>query len=59
MLAIQTDVYSAYDHFLAAQVLAAFERKHGDDRFLKEGLEVLRRWNGQMDKKRRGAGHQN
>ena len=27
MLAIQTDVYSAYDHFLAAQVLAAFERK--------------------------------
>ena len=50
MLAIQTDIYSAYDHFLAAQVLAAFGRKHGDDRFLKEGLEVLRRWNGQMDK---------
>ena len=50
MLAIQTDVYSAYDHFLAAQVLAAFERKHGKDAFLKRGLDVLRRWNGQMDK---------
>ena len=50
MLSIQTDLYSAYDHFLASQAIAAFERKRGGDALLKEGADVLRRWSGQMDK---------
>jgi penicillin amidase len=50
MLAIQTDVYSEYDHFLATQVIAAFGRKHESAALLKEGIDVLRGWNGQMDK---------
>ena len=50
MQAIQTDIYSAYDRFLACQVVAAFDRMHPDDDFLKQGVGVLRKWNGRMDR---------
>ncbi len=50
MLAIQKDVYSAYDDFLARQIVAAFARKGSSDALVREAVDVLRGWNGQMDK---------
>jgi len=50
MLAIQKDVYSAYDRFLAKQVVAAFESKPSSDETTREAIQILRVWNGQMDK---------
>ena len=50
MLAIQKDVYSAYDSFLAQEVIAAFKKDGSQDALVRESVEVLRRWNGQMDK---------
>lgn len=51
MLAVQKDVYSAYDYFLAKQVIAAARRQHGTmDASLREAIEVLEKWDGQMDK---------
>ncbi len=51
ILAVQKDVYSAYDHFLAKQVVgsAAASNRSGDRNFC-DALDVLRNWNGQMDK---------
>ena len=50
MLAVQKDVYAAYDHFLAQQVIAAAGRKGKTDGAMREAVEVLRSWDGQMDK---------
>ncbi len=50
MLALQKDVYSAYDSFLAKQALEAFNHKGTRDPLLREAADVLRGWNGQMDK---------
>jgi penicillin amidase len=51
MLALQKDVYGAYDHFLARQVLAAAGRSSSaDDLLVREAVAVLRIWDGQMDK---------
>ncbi len=50
MLSIQKDVYSAYDDFLARQIVAAFTRKGNRNALVRESIEVLRSWNGQMDK---------
>ncbi len=50
MLAIQKDVYSAYDSFLAQRSLP-LSSKHGTPGCpVREAVAVLRRWNGQMDK---------
>jgi penicillin amidase len=55
MLAIQKDIYSAFDSFLARQIVAAFDRKGagndppGDD-LIRQAVAFLRTWNGQMDK---------
>lgn len=51
MLAVQKDVYSSYDHFLARQIMDAAS-KHGtrNDRLLGEALAAVRGWDGQMDK---------
>jgi penicillin amidase len=43
-------VYSAYDHFLARQVVAAAGKRSGEGGSVREAVEVLRHWNGQMDK---------
>jgi penicillin G amidase len=50
MLAIQKDVYAAYDSYLAHEVLAAASRSSSSDPLVNEALTVLRGWNGQMDK---------
>ncbi|HEX4169391.1 MAG TPA: penicillin acylase family protein, partial [Bryobacteraceae bacterium] len=51
MLAVQKDVYSSYDLFLARQVVAAFDAKHDNaDVLVREAVDALRSWNGQMDK---------
>jgi penicillin G amidase len=50
MLAVQKDVYSAYDHFLAQQVVSMAARYGSNDEMVREGVEILRRWNGQMDR---------
>lgn len=50
MLAVQKDVYSAYDSFLARQVIAAFTSRGSTDTLVRNAIDVLRRWNGQMDK---------
>lgn len=50
MLAVQKDVYSAYDFFLAQQAVAASGRCGGNGQMVCEAVEILRRWNGQMDK---------
>ncbi|MDQ2711009.1 MAG: penicillin acylase family protein [Acidobacteriota bacterium] len=50
MLAVQKDVYSAYDRFLARKVVTAFDRLGSSDAMVREAVAVLRSWNGQMDK---------
>lgn len=49
-LAVQKDVYSAYDHFLAQRVLTALKRHPSSDAFVRQAIPVLQNWNGQMDK---------
>lgn len=50
MLAVQKDVYAAFDHFIARQAVAAFDRTKPADSRLASAIEVFRNWNGQMDK---------
>ncbi len=50
MLSIQKDVYSAYYHFLATQVVTAVQRKANTEAAVKEAAGILQGWNGQMDK---------
>ena len=50
MLAIQKDVYSAYDHFLAQQAIAAVRKCAPNDADVGAAAAVLEHWNGQMEK---------
>lgn len=50
MLAVETDVYSAFSHFLARQVVAACDARQVNNPDLGEAIQVLRAWNGQMEK---------
>lgn len=50
MLAIQKDVYSALLHFIAKQVVTAFEKRGAKDASLEAGARMLRDWNGQMER---------
>jgi penicillin amidase len=53
MLSVQTDVYSAFDHFLAQQVVTAFDAQNAEtptrNPQMREAVELLRQWNGQME----------
>jgi penicillin G amidase len=49
MLAVQKDVYSAYDHFLAQQIIAACGTHRSNEQRVRQAIEILRRWNGQME----------
>ena len=49
MLAIQKDVYAAYDYFLARQAVGAVANRTSSD-LVRQAVDVLRRWNGQMEK---------
>lgn len=48
MAAIQKDIYCAFSHFLARRIVAAWDRKPSRPA-LREAVELLRGWNGQMD----------
>lgn len=48
MLAIQTDVYSEFSHFLAREIVAASGRRGAPDAALAVPVTLLRNWNGQM-----------
>jgi penicillin amidase len=50
MLAVQKDVYSAFSHSLAKQVLAAYDRRKPKSPDLNDAVALLRSWNGQMEK---------
>jgi len=50
MLSIQKDVYSAFDVFLANQAIAAFNKRGSKDELILQAVDLLRKWNGQMDK---------
>ncbi len=50
MLAVQKDVYSAYDHFLAKQIIAAYEKCGSKNELAAQAIDLLRKWDGQMDK---------
>ena len=49
-LAIQKDVYSAFLHLFARQLILAADRKKVTNPAFAEVLPLLRNWNGQMDK---------
>ena len=50
LLAVQKDVYSAFNKFLAGQLVAAYDRRHAVNPALDQAVALLRTWNGQMDK---------
>lgn len=50
MLSIQTDVYSAFDVFLARQTIAAYAKCGNQNELASQAIDALRDWNGQMDK---------
>ena len=50
MLAVETDVYSPWLHFLARQVTAAYRKRGVSSPALDEATGLLGSWNGQMEK---------
>ncbi|HUS08157.1 MAG TPA: penicillin acylase family protein [Bryobacteraceae bacterium] len=50
MLVVQKDVYSSFSHFLAQQVIAAYDKRGAKNPALSDAAEVLRAWKGQMEK---------
>jgi penicillin amidase len=50
MLTVQKDIYSAFQKFLAGQVVAAYDRRNSRSPDLDNAIDLLRHWNGQMRK---------
>ena len=50
MPTLQKDVYSAFSHFLARQLVAAIERRAAADPASRDAAALLRAWDGQMEK---------
>jgi penicillin amidase len=50
MLAIQKDVYSALSHFIAQEVVMAYDKRGLKNASLADPANILRSWNGQMEK---------
>ena len=50
LIAVQKDVYSSFDHFLAQQLVAAYDRRNARVASLDAVVAILRGWNGQMDR---------
>ncbi|MEX2264498.1 MAG: penicillin acylase family protein [Bryobacteraceae bacterium] len=50
MLAVQTDIYSGFSHYMAQCVVAAWDRRKPNNPDLKPAVDLLRKWNGQMQK---------
>lgn len=51
-LSVQMDVYSAFNKFLAGQIVRAFAKHDASDAMFKEAVEMLKSWDGQMDQDR-------
>ena len=49
MLAVQKDVYSPFEHFLARQTPQAWRNDEKKDPALQEAVDLLGSWNGQME----------
>jgi penicillin amidase len=49
MLTVQKDVYSAFSHFLARQIVAAYQKRDAHNPAMEEAVNMLRDWNGQMN----------
>jgi penicillin amidase len=50
MLRVQTDLYSPFLHFIARQVVAAYEKRGARNPDLDPAVALLRSWNGQVRK---------
>ena len=50
MITVQKDVYSAFEKFMAGQMVAAYDKRQAHVPDLEGGIELLRKWDGQMDK---------
>jgi penicillin amidase len=50
MLVVQKDVYSAFSDFLAKQLVSAADARKSANAQVHEAIELLRSWNGQMEK---------
>ena len=50
MLEVQKDVYSGFSQFLAQQAVSAWDARKATNPALKEAVDLLRSWNGQMEK---------
>jgi penicillin amidase len=50
LLAVQTDVYSAFSRFLASQLVAAYDKRNAHNPGLEPAVALLRGWNGEMQK---------
>ncbi|MEO8595967.1 MAG: penicillin acylase family protein [Candidatus Solibacter sp.] len=50
MLNVQKDIYSPFSHFLARQLVAAYEKREAHNPGLDPAVDLLRKWNGQMDR---------
>jgi penicillin amidase len=48
LLAVETDIYSAFNRFLAEQLVAAYDKRNAHNPRLDPAVAVLRGWNGQM-----------
>ena len=51
MLGVQKDVYSTYLRFVAQQTVQAWDKHPGSNPQARDAIELLRKWNGQMEKK--------
>jgi penicillin amidase len=49
MLTVQKDIYSAFSHFLARQIVDAYKRRDAHNPSIEDSVAMLRDWNGQMD----------
>lgn len=50
IVTVQKDVYNGFLHFLAQQTVQAWDRKPGSNPQMLEAVNLLRNWNGQMEK---------
>jgi penicillin G amidase len=48
MIRVQTDIYSAFSHYLAQAIVAAYGRRKAHNPELEDAIALLRAWNGQM-----------
>jgi penicillin amidase len=50
LLAVQRDVYSGLNRFLARELVAAYDRRRPNNAAMDSAVALLRNWNGQMEK---------